>query len=77
MTVLEDASVKRVTVYSLADPGANVFLLSGTGAAVRLRLLGAAAQRRGQHLADRLDEPAHLVGDQVGVALRRGEDAQA
>ena len=44
---------------------------------VRLRLLGAAAQRRGQHLADRLDEPAHLVGDQVGIAFRRGEDAQA
>ena len=105
LTVLEDASVKRVTVYRLA----NVFLLlsrgspdgraglqrgrrdyaraatrtlsgppAGAGALlVRLRLLGAGAQRRGQHLADRLDEPAHLVGDQVGIAFRCGEDAQA
>ena len=35
------------------------------------------ADRRGQHLADRLDQQCHLVGDQVRVTLRRGQDGQA
>ena len=35
------------------------------------------ADRRGQHLADRLDQQCHLVGDQVCVTLRRGQDGQA
>ena len=35
------------------------------------------AGRRGQHLADRLDQQCHLVGDQVCVTLRRGQDGQA
>ena len=35
------------------------------------------AGRRSQHLADRLDQQRHLVGDQVRVALRRGQDGQA
>jgi hypothetical protein len=38
-------------------------------------LLG--ARRRRQHLADRLDHPRHLVGDQVRVAVQSGEDGQA
>lgn len=34
------------------------------------------ADRRGQHLANRLDEQGHLIGHQVGVAFRRGEHRQ-
>ena len=52
---------------SPARPGAGARL-------VRLRLLDAAAQRRGQHLADRLDQPAHLVGEpgRYRIPARRG-----
>ena len=38
--------------------------------------LAGAAQRRGQRLADRLDQPRHLVGHQVGIAVRGGEYRQ-
>jgi ATP-dependent DNA helicase RecQ len=47
---------------------------SSSGGDLEARL---GAGRWGQHLADRLDQQRHLVGDQVGIALRRGQDGQA
>jgi hypothetical protein len=36
-----------------------------------------AADYRCQHVADRLDQERHLIGNQVGVALRSGQHGQA
>jgi KamA family protein len=46
------------------------------GGAMRLRLL-LGAQGRGEDLSCRLDKQRHLVGDKLGVAVGRGEDAEA
>jgi hypothetical protein len=43
----------------------------------RRGVLAVAAQGRGEDLAGRLDQQGHLVGDQLGVAVGRGEDAEA
>lgn len=50
---------------------------AGRGWSRSTRLRPAAPQRRGKHLADRLDKHRHLVGNEVGVALGRREHTQA
>lgn len=72
----ERGSARRRGVVrpTVAISGRRVLVAGGGGA---LLLDVPAAQRRGEDLPGRLDQQRHLVGDELGVAVGRGQHAQA
>ena len=74
VTVLFDEHGYRDLLVPLVLERGLLRPASSGGGGLEARL---SADRRGQRLADRLDQQRHLVGDQVRVALWRGQDGQA
>ncbi len=74
VTVLFDEHGYRDLLVPLVLERGLLRPASSGGGGLEARL---SADRRGQRLADRLDQQRHLVRDQVRVALWRGQDGQA
>ncbi len=74
LTVLFDEHGYRDLLVPLVLERGLLRPASSGGGGLETRL---GADRRCQHLADRLDQQRHLIGDQVRIALQRGQDGQA